>query len=410
MLNESPTHSRIVNQLRHLAESSARVRVVVMELILSEGEAAVEPLCWALKETAYHLRAAAAEALQRIGAPAVESVCRILSEGDSDARRRAAQTLGEIGDLRAVEALCRAAQEEYEAVSRSEAQASGRREGESVARESGVPVRRAIIGALGRLGDARALPLLLRALRDKNDWVQKDAVEGLSRLGAPALDSLVSALQDPDYRVRLGAVTALGKLGDEKAVAPLLALFEDPNDYVREAVVDALGVLGDMRAVDLLLRAMQDSDPILRDHAAAALAQVGEGDRIARKLIGARELTAQEKIALWEKLAALLYTTETWRLPYLMPDLRAYSEQLRNDTEEAVREGARAMLQVLDGEVLLRASSRNAGRERAELMRPAAGEGRPAAPEQLVRPIADPPPAQGEKNPNRRRFRWPFHR
>jgi len=69
------------------------------------------------------------------------------------------------------------------------------------------------------------------------------AAEGLARLGdLRALDPLVQALQDPDWRVRIKAAWGLGILGDPRAAIPLRRAMANPaeNDRVKEIIEEAI--------------------------------------------------------------------------------------------------------------------------------------------------------------------------
>ncbi|RMF83541.1 MAG: NACHT domain-containing protein, partial [Nitrospirae bacterium] len=88
-------------------------------------------------------------------------------------------------------------------------------------------VRRAA-EALGKLGDPRAVEPLLQALGDESRGVRRAAAEALGKLGDPrAVEPLLQALGDRYSDVRLAAAEALGKLGDPRAVEPLLQALRD---------------------------------------------------------------------------------------------------------------------------------------------------------------------------------------
>jgi len=77
-------------------------------------------------------------------------------------------------------------------------------------------------------------------------------------------------------RDRAKAATALGKLGDPRAVEPLLeALSDDGSGFVRENTAEALGRLGDPRAVHPLVAALGDGNSAVRRGAADALLRLG---------------------------------------------------------------------------------------------------------------------------------------
>ncbi|NTW36667.1 MAG: HEAT repeat domain-containing protein [Syntrophobacteraceae bacterium] len=84
------------------------------------------------------------------------------------------------------------------------------------------------------------------------------------KLGPPAVDYLVSNLQDSDKKVRMAAVDALGEIGDKRAYEHLVGLLGDPDHDVRFACVVALGAMGDERARGPLEEACRDRNGFVR--------------------------------------------------------------------------------------------------------------------------------------------------
>ena len=76
---------------------------------------------------------------------------------------------------------------------------------------------------------------------------------------------LRNELDDPSWRIRLNAVTELGELGPDAALAidSLISRLEDPQPSIREAAARVLGSLGQVArtAVPALGRARHDGDP-----------------------------------------------------------------------------------------------------------------------------------------------------
>ena len=75
---------------------------------------------------------------------------------------------------------------------------------------------------------------------------------------------------------RLGAVVALGKSDDPRAVRPLMDLLEDPDPEIRIEAVVALGLLKSGRSVEALIGRLQDrgEQAGIRKQAAAALCSI----------------------------------------------------------------------------------------------------------------------------------------
>lgn len=97
----------------------------------------------------------------------------------------------------------------------------------------------------------------------------------LGKAGSPsAVPELSAALKDPNGNVRRLAASALGKIGDARAVTPLLALLEqEQKPQVRQYAVKALGKIRDPRAQPMLqkIAASENERYYTRDAARAAL-------------------------------------------------------------------------------------------------------------------------------------------
>jgi hypothetical protein len=73
---------------------------------------------------------------------------------------------------------------------------------------------------------------------------------------------------------RISAVTALGRLGDKRALRPLVAALRDDSPTVRAIAAAALGKLGHRASIPALREATSDRDALVRKRAQEALAQV----------------------------------------------------------------------------------------------------------------------------------------
>jgi len=122
----------------------------------------------------------------------------------------------------------------------------------------------AIAQALGTLQDARAVPALLKLLKSKDDYVRIDAIQALGALKAPeaVVPLMELALDDASSpQVNRRSVVALGDIGDAKAVPVLLkALYKvrGNQNFAGEASF-ALYQVG-KPAVDGLVKVVQGED------------------------------------------------------------------------------------------------------------------------------------------------------
>lgn len=117
----------------------------------------------------------------------------------------------------------------------------------------------------------RALELIGKALLDPAAKVRAAAAIGLADgdggPGVPALrarlDALITRVDDDDDEVSQLAITALGEIGDARAVPRLVRAAEDERPSMRYQAVIALSRLeeaGDETRVKVLLRASSDDD------------------------------------------------------------------------------------------------------------------------------------------------------
>ena len=147
-------------------------------------------------------------------------------------------------------------------------------------------VRAAAISALERLG-ALTDDELIAALADADVVVRRRACELAAR--HPDID-LVPALGDDDPRVVEVAAWACGEHESNRddVIETLIALASTADDaLVREAAVASLGAIGDERAVATIIAACSDK-PAVRRRAVLALAPF-EGDDVEAAIDGALE-------------------------------------------------------------------------------------------------------------------------
>ena len=107
-------------------------------------------------------------------------------------------------------------------------------------------IRRYLSMVLGSLGDRRATPLL------------------------------VGALKEQDVETRIYALLALADLHDPAAVPRVITLTNDDEKDVRKTALYALGAIGDPRAVPVLVNSLQDEIADVRFNAAVALSRFGD--------------------------------------------------------------------------------------------------------------------------------------
>ena len=184
---------------------------------------------------------------------AVAPLCEMMRHPDPDAQVAAATMLEHLLDPRSVDAFIDA---------------------------MGQPaVRDIAAGTLKKLGAIRErIDDSFNALRDVEGASEREearmcTVINLLGIGRPSVEILIEYLEDDDWLVREAAADLLGKIGDVRAVDPLMKrLAMDQDTGVKELAIKALGLIGDARPTQLYL----ESIPIrpLRVYAMEALAKI----------------------------------------------------------------------------------------------------------------------------------------
>lgn len=132
---------------------------------------------------------------------------------------------------------------------------------------------------LSRLGDDRAIPVLVKCLNDKDPDLRSEAARSLGTIAsvhtAPVL--IETLKQDLSAEVRLYAIYALGLIGNESAVAPILETLLDANEEpeVRGMAAETLSVFLGQQVVETLITCLSDTEAEVRYWSAFALGELG---------------------------------------------------------------------------------------------------------------------------------------
>ena len=100
---------------------------------------------------------------------------------------------------------------------------------------------------------------LVQKLRHRSLAVKLVAVEKLEKIGEPAVPYLVKALKDKNATMRKNAAEILGTIKDVRAIAPLIALGNDQKLEVRMQAINSLVEIGPA-ATEPLVGALNDTN------------------------------------------------------------------------------------------------------------------------------------------------------
>lgn len=195
-------------------------------------ERAIGPLAVALGDEEPWVRLRVAKALAKFRGPVVvKAFIGAVRDEDADVRKEAIEVLSEVGDNLAVPTLIGLLDDEE-------------------CRQS--LCRHHIINGLGRIGDERAAGPLVRLLRESSPLK-------LPGYALPVVTALRRIGGDEAFR---GLVEALEYLPTEKSVddPAILILREEESLMVRSEAVNALGDMGDERAIQPLIKVLKSDD------------------------------------------------------------------------------------------------------------------------------------------------------
>jgi len=92
---------------------------------------------------------------------------------------------------------------------------------------------------------------------------------------ADRIDDLSRTLErEKDEKARIAAAVGLGRLADERAVPALIRALRDPSPVVRGVAASALGHIGDSRAVPALEKLLADDSEAVRARAKDAISAI----------------------------------------------------------------------------------------------------------------------------------------
>jgi len=135
------------------------------------------------------------------------------------------------------------------------------------------------VKALGNSKDSKAVDHLIKALGDSDVRVQAKAVQVLGDMRATAATPVLVEhllMRTTDSGMKQLIIASLGKIGDTRAVRPLIQLLQgDLDEETRGTAAFALGDIGSPEALEVLEHIeATDDDPMVRRVANQARAKI----------------------------------------------------------------------------------------------------------------------------------------
>src|SRR5690606_26391677 len=196
----------------------------------------VKHLLPALKAENELCRRAAVEVLNEIGTTnSVKYLLEAVADEDWWVRARASDALARIGGPRVVDAVL------------------------DLIRDEDENIRRAAIEILNTCKDKRAVDQLIVATADEDWWVSERAADALGEIGnAKALPALLKMLARND-RTAAAALRAIGKVGDHQVLGKVLPFLKRPEKEIKLAAIEAVATLAAEQYNDVAQAHIQQS-------------------------------------------------------------------------------------------------------------------------------------------------------
>ncbi len=134
-------------------------------------------------------------------------------------------------------------------------------------------VRIAATIALGDLGDERAVGPIMEALYEKASPGLHEIPHAIAKIGSVAVEPLIRAVEDTDLEVARLAAKALGEIKDERTVEFLIRALEKEDPFLSRAASDALISIGEASVIPLMQAAAANGSA--RQVAVTALIGIG---------------------------------------------------------------------------------------------------------------------------------------
>ena len=221
------------------------------------------------------------------------------------------------------------------------------------------------------------VPLLIKSLQDREPLVRKFCADILGEKKEPdAVLPLIENLKDPDVRVIVSTIIALGEIGDKRSTEEIALLLKDESPFfyfIRLCAIDALAKIGDLIVVPTLIEAikeddiifmrsivetlitidpqsavsplieiLQDKESLCRDHAAEFLGLLEDKNAIDPLI----NVLKEEDIEV--KICALQALSKIGREECLLPLINIYKEENNNIFKKTIQETIKYILKQIE--------------------------------------------------------------
>jgi HEAT repeat protein len=122
---------------------------------------------------------------------------------------------------------------------------------------------------------------LIPLLKDPDQEVRTMAAHAIEHLEASSdIRETLHILKTGDKGARISAIYALGEIGGEKVITPLVYCAGRPEDDIRSAAVQILGRLAEPSTLPVLLKSLNDRNTAIQARAITALSNFPSSDTL----------------------------------------------------------------------------------------------------------------------------------
>ena len=221
--------NELLRALSHLESNNLKLKEeALLTLAKLQDPRAVQPIINILRNSQGNIRVKAAFALGELRSHnSVHALIDALSDFDWMLQKEAAFALGKIKNRRAATPLANALNSnDYE-------------------------LRRESAWALGEIKDDSSIKPLISHLADKD--IQHECALALSKIGKPAINDLIQALNNDNEDIRVWSSAVLGRINDIRTYEPLFRALHDESIKVRNRAKNSLSKIKHTSAIEYLI-------------------------------------------------------------------------------------------------------------------------------------------------------------
>jgi HEAT repeat protein len=181
-------------------------------------------------------------------------------------------------------------------------------------------IRQAAVAALAAQRGTDVADALEPTLADPALPVRRAAVGALSERPSERTRRLLLERLERDAELRGDIFGALGRIGDPRAIARIVSVFRSCTPAEQTLAVDALGIIDSPSVEPFLCRQLGNPDPRVRRHSVRALVQIGSATALRRVVLAARDSNPRVRLALSKALVSCPHPTARQTLERLSVD------------------------------------------------------------------------------------------